>query len=292
MTDSNLNPSTENAVALEDNLDNLQDQSENTEAETTEDSANSEKIDSEASNKDSEQETEHDNDSTPKGVKKRFGKLTKEREDAKRETEYWKNVALNGKPENTSNSNSQVKNDKPQLADFGYDVELYTDALTDWKVDQKLDAKLAQQAAKSKQNQLGSEFEQRGKEFQKNVPDYEEAVLDAFSDSPLDRESAIVIQESEIGPEIAYYLATHEEELDKLKSVSPTRRLVEIGRIETRLGSGNKVAPAATKEIKQAPAPIKSVKGNASVTATKRVEEMTFLEYERYEREQYAKKHK
>lgn len=285
---------------MEDNMENGVEETQEAatllegEVENTEESATTEEIDHVEEDSDSDSEHEQKQDSTPKGIKKKFGKLTKEREAARQEAEFWKAEALKGARPQTQQVQAATDS-KPQLADFGYDVEAYTEALTDWKVEQKVTAKLEAQAKQSQLKTIVDNFDSRGREFQKQFPDYEEAVMDAFAGKPLDHDSAAVIQESELGPEIAYYLAQNEDVLSKLRSLPVAKRLVEIGRIETKLsdkGSSSNGASTASKTTKVPPTPIKPVKGALSAGAAKRPEEMSFTEFEQYEREQWAKKNK
>jgi hypothetical protein len=241
-------------------------------------------------------EDEGSEEHIPKGIKKRFNKLTRDREAAVAETNYWKQVALEREQAaKQTNTPVQATTERPTLAQHGYDMDAYTEALTDWKVDQKLEAKLearlVQQENKVKQSQVAKAFETRAEVFAKQVPDFAESIQDAFEGRPLDPDTASVIHESELGPEIAYYLSQNEEVLARLHTLKVPQRLVEIGKIETRL-SGTAKDGSATRTNKQTsapPPPIKTTKGNLG-SVVKPIVPTTFAEYEKMRLAEWRKR--
>ena len=77
-------------------------------------------------------------------------------------------------------------------------------------------------------------------------------------------------------------MAKNVDEIDRINSLSPQRRLIELGKIENRL---NKTAPVVARVTKAAPAPVKPVAGGAPI-AQKSVYEMTAQELMRHRNEQ------
>lgn len=72
---------------------------------------------------------------------------------------------------------------------------------------------------------------------------------------------AILVLDDEMQVEVAYYLATHTKETNKISKLSPLRQVTEIGRLEARLSS--KPTP---KKPSKAPDPIKPVSGTRTKT--------------------------
>ena len=184
------------------------------------------------------------------GFQKRIERFNRKIAEKDQELEYWRKLALQNKPELAAQPAAQVKSDKPQLADF-QNIEDYTEAVTDWKLNQRELART--------QEKVVSTYNQRAKEFSKEHPDYDE-VLDSTNHIPVQPEIHNMILESDVGPQIAYHLATTPTELERLNSLPSHRRLIELGKLEDRFA--NKKAPPVVKATKAAP-PVKTVTGAA-----------------------------
>ena len=78
--------------------------------------------------------------------------------------------------------------------------------------------------------------------------DFEEVVGE--SDAPITQAMSQAIVESDLGADIAYYLAQHPDEAKAIAQLSPIRQVAAIGRLE------EKVSAPAVKKVTQAPAPI------------------------------------
>lgn len=77
-------------------------------------------------------------------------------------------------------------------------------------------------------------------------------------DLPFTPQIVEVIADMDRGPEVAYHLATHKEELRRLASMPPTRATLELGRIEAGLSYPKPKTKTA------APAPLKTLKGSTT----------------------------
>jgi hypothetical protein len=77
------------------------------------------------------------------GFQRRIDKLTREKADAARETEYWRQQALRTSPVETKVETQKVEA-KPKEDDFQTHSE-YVEALTDYKVNEKVKALKAEQ---------------------------------------------------------------------------------------------------------------------------------------------------
>jgi hypothetical protein len=124
---------------------------------------------------------------------------------------------------------------KPDRTKFASD-EAYQDALIDYRVDEKL---RAQESARAKAEQeardretirLGTERVEAARQL---VPDWQETV-EAIS-TAIPPPVAIYLQESEMIAELSYHLAKHPKVLETLTRLTPSKMLVEIGKIESKL---------------------------------------------------------
>ncbi len=192
------------------------------------------------------------------GFEKRISKEVARKNEALREVEFWKKEALKSKGKDESQSSTQpsvTHTDKPKFSDYN-DLEAYTEAITDWKVEQKL----ATQAEKSKQNTVVNTYNDRVKEFSKVRPDFQEVL--ASSELEISGPVKELIFESDVGPAIALHLAENEELAERIKGMSFVRQVAEIGKLEDKL-TQKKVDK---KVVSKAPAPISPIKGGAPVT--------------------------
>lgn len=67
-----------------------------------------------------------------------------------------------------------------------------------------------------------------------------------------------LIADMDRGPEVAYYLATHKDELQRLAEMQPTRAAIELGKIEAGLST------LKPKLKSSAPPPLKPVRGSGA----------------------------
>lgn len=222
--------------------------------DTTQDSdSEDEKSDSEDSNT--------QEDKPRKGFQKRVDRLNSKIQQREQEIEYWKKVALerqNGQP-SAPQQVTQTQG-KPVFSDYN-DIDAYTDALTDWK----LENKFREQNNQNKVQQISNDYDRKLEEFKKTTPDFDEVFQEFIEDYghinvPEMVELALT---SDVGPQITHYLATHPEEFVRISKLSPIRRASELGKVEARLST--KETPVETKKTTKAPPPIETVKGSGKV---------------------------
>jgi len=146
--------------------------------------------------------------------------------------------------------------------DFGEDEEAYLDH----KLDQKLKAQnaaqqqaYAQQAQEVRaQQQVAKDWQDKIGSFSEELPDYAEKVANMPVD--LDRDTVEAIKESEVGPKIAYLIATDEKLAEQyLRCTSQRARDRFITKLEIKLESAP--APAPKKAVSKAPAPAPKMGG-------------------------------
>jgi hypothetical protein len=185
---------------------------------------------------------------------------------------------------------------KPVEGDFE-NYNDFTEALTDWKVDQKMaiydaeaERKKTDGAYIEKRENLIGKLE-KGKELH---DDFDELVNDPIV--PMTEEIIEILAETEYPAEIAYHLATNLALCTKISRMPPHAAAVAIGNIETKITSETPATPPGVtpKEPKPkpkvakttaAPAPISPVKPSGSV-ATKDMNSMTNEEYRAHRQSQ------
>jgi hypothetical protein len=159
--------------------------------------------------------------------------------------------------------------DKPLPSQYT-DAFEYAEALTDWKVKAELskrDEQAKVTAQEAHQTEVLADWNTRLLKTKQETPDYNEVIAESsvmVSDQVRD-----AIMESDVGPQVLYYLAGNPEEATKLGQMTLDKAYKTLGRIEAKFD-----APAKTEEVKakpnisKAPAPITPLK-NASVPAEK-----------------------
>lgn len=252
-----------------------------------------EKIEASEASTDTETESEESEetlgaDKPPKkgGLQKRVGKLTRQREDARREAEYWRAEALkNQKPQAVDKplevAPAKVTDGKPAPEGFTTHDE-YVEALADWKVDQKLsvrDQKSREMELKAQQDSKLKTYLQTRDEFAKGHEDYFDRMAD-IDKIPMSITVNEVLLESKNGPELLYELAKDPEEYKRICSLSVVAAAREIGKVEARLAKASDQTIAA-KQTTKAPKPIAPVGTGSTSTSTKALDEMDFEEYKK-----------
>jgi len=159
----------------------------------------------------------------------------------------------------------------PKREDFADDVE-YGAKLAAYEADKLYTARTkkstetnateARDAANASKHVL---FRERILALADRYPDIEARIFD--NANPVSPVMAEVLQDSERGPEIAYFLATHREEAQRIKSMSPPLAAYALGRIEATLD-----APKPRTQS-HAPPPPNILKG-ARATAQKDPDKM------------------
>ena len=215
----------------------------------------------EHSEENSEDTTSSDNEKkSGKGFEKRIERFNKKLAAKDAELEYWKNAAIGKGTQPAAQSTVTTTEAKPKFSDYN-DLEAYTEALTDWKMDNKLRDVRAQQSTQTVQQT----YQERVKEFTKTQPDFQN-VMAEFQEDYGHVQIPEVVQvafESEVGPQLAYYLATHTNEVDRIAALPPHRRLIELGKIEDKVSQASK---PVTKVVSKAAAPLTPAKGTGKVT--------------------------
>ncbi len=229
------------------------------------------------------------------GVQRRIDELTKARRLAEAEAEFWRQKAL-GEAASKQPAVEKPKN-KPNPADFET-TEAYLDARDVWVREETLRTtreeiqKTEQERERrTEQEILANDWGEKEASTTEKHPDYEEITATAFEtlqSAKGQAQAAIahVVQYSEVGPELLYYLGQHPEEVRRIVALHPTQAALALGRIEGRLiqetESGEEKTPLASRAPKP-PVPLKN-KG-AVAPAFNPLDPSSYPDYATYERE-------
>lgn len=123
-------------------------------------------------------------------------------------------------------------------------------------------------------------FSQRLREAAEIIPDLDKVISDPTL--PVSQVGARFIQESEKGPQVAYWLSQNRAEAARIAALDPYSQAFELGKLEQRVSA----APAARK-VSQAPAPVPKVAGGANAGA-KDPSSMSMAEYAEWYRKRSA----
>ena len=149
----------------------------------------------------------------------------------------------------------------PKIEDFDDDVT-WANALTDWTR-----GAVAAEHAQIKTREAIGAFHDREVAARDRYDDYDEVVYDLELVIP--DAAARIVMASKNGPDLGYYLATHQDEARAMVGMSDVQVAREIGRIETRLASEPLARPAPKPKAKprpsatQVPDPIVPISGGA-----------------------------
>lgn len=187
----------------------------------------------------SEESGENSGENAPAQPKKkhwaheRIDQLTAQRREAERQVEYWKAKA-------------------EQQVDF--DSLDYEEGIAE-RV--RLASRKEQyETAQSTASQLADEaFSYRESDAREKYADYDAVTRNP--NVPITQDMAEVIRDSDAGPDLAYHLGKNPQEALRIAQMSPTRRAVEMGRLEARI-----TAPKASP--KQPPTPVSPVSAIAA----------------------------
>lgn len=226
-------------------------------------------------------EAEETDQKDEKAKPKKKGGFQRKLESKDREIEFLREqLARQTQPEQKkeSDAKAETKNDKPKPDDYDSQAD-YLEALTDWKVEQKVkerEEKAKQESVKSEFESRVSKFQTEVKKFSETVDDYEDVIDDA-SDVMLTVGLQEALLESENGPEILYNLAKNKAELMRINRLSLVAQAREIGKLEAKLSKPEPKPEIKTKTA--APPPPKPVGTKSPGKVIKDPSEMTGDEY-------------
>ncbi len=202
------------------------------------------------------------------GVTRRIDELVKLREEARRDAEYWRKVALEKLEAGKGGQNNAHADAGRPSADRFKTYDEYVEALTDWKLEEK--TRIDAEARRAEEE--GRRLAERVLRAEEKYPDFRSVALNP--EVPITPAMYSALVESEAGADIAYWLGKNPGEAGRIAALSPVAAVKEIGRLESRFsGQG-----AAARRVSQAPAPVRTVAGGNGAVE-KAPAEMSMEEY-------------
>jgi len=223
-----------------------------------------------------------------------FAKLRREKRDARKSAEEakleaarWRGraeaLAERGQKEVIEATVQPAPADmpRPQEGDFE-DYGAYTEALADWKVEQKFAQKIAQYETTRAQTESEKARDAWVSQGVTKFGDFKSIVTLPFEQGgpAINRPMADFINSSPVSHEIAYHLGKNLEESRRIAQMDPMNAARELTKIETRLSGG---APVKPKLQTNAPAPIKPIAGDGATAEVFDLEKATEAEYIAYQ---------
>lgn len=165
-------------------------------------------------------------------------------------------------------------------------TEAYAEALAEKKAHELLEKRKAQEQEAS----VREAYLDRVEAAIERYPDYEQMVT-RNQNVPISQPMAEAIMASEVGPDIAYYLASNTREAAAIYALPPILQAKEIGKLEAKLAAAPPV-----KRTTKAPDPISPVKSRQSsapsydTTDPRSVQSMSVSEWIEAERQRQIRK--
>lgn len=183
--------------------------------------------------------------------------------------------------------------DEPKQADFKT-VGDYARAMIKYEAKKAGEAGRAQATQQRQQEHhdaIVGKFVERRDAFKAVTPDFDEVVEGAAIETG--PHIAQYLVESEMGPHLGYHLAKNPDEITRLRKLSPSRQMAELGKLEVKLEAAKAPAPAngangarpAASDVSRAPAPISPLEGK-STPVTKDPSQMSVSELREYRRQE------
>lgn len=219
--------------------------------------------------------TPEDTGPEPEGESKAVQELKaqrRKRQEAEQEAAYWKAKATEQAPKPEEPQQVQPDPEAPRIEQFeNYDD--YVVARTKYEIRKEEQTRKETE----RQAELDRGYGERFKKAAENIPDLAETISSARISMPQPMIEAI--KDSDIGPELAYHLAKNPDEalrLSQQAKINPWSAMKELGKLEMKLKMP--VAPAQTRQVTQAPEPIRPV-GTGTAGPDKNFDEMSTAEF-------------
>ncbi len=208
------------------------------------------------------------------GVQRRIDELTKARRLAEAEAEFWREKVLGAA--SSEKPAAEKPKGKPNPADFET-TEAYLDARDEWVrndtlrlADERIQKSERERDQRTEQEILADDWGEKEATITEKHPDYEEVTATAFealqsTKGPAQAAVAHVVQYSEVGPELLYYLGQHPEEVRRIAQLHPTQAALALGRIEGRLVTETEGGDEKTPPPPRAPKPPTPIRKTSTV---------------------------
>jgi hypothetical protein len=252
-------------------------------------SASESETDEEAEQEEQEQ-AEEEQPKKKGGFQRRIDRLTREKAElADRLSRIEQDLAQRAaKPadEKREEPKQPAANDgKPTPENFKT-WEEYTEALTDWKLDQREKAKKADEEKRTSEEQrkaAQSRWNEQVEKGRDEFDDFDEVVVQSK------RPASAVVQQfilkSDVGYRVAHELGRDAGLLDKINRLDPIDAVRELSKIEAKHTAAQK-APEEKPKVTKAPKPVKPVTGKVKTAPRIDDPNLEFRDYERLRRKQ------
>lgn len=225
----------------------------------------------------------------PKGVQKRIDRAVKEKYEAQARTKMLEERLnqLEQRQQPQQQVQQQVHQGEPKLDDYqSYEdfIAAKAEYIADARVNNTLQEAQRRNAVEREQysrQQAVEAFNSRVATATAELPDFEEVIADSNIPMPVHIEQAIY--DSDVGPHLAYYLATHPDEAIAISKQHPISAVRSLGRIEEKISNGS----FKKAQKSEAPAPISPAGTKTKIT--KNPSEMSQEEFNKW-RQGYIKK--
>jgi len=233
-----------------------------------------------------EQVTETSSATEPKparGVQKALDRLTRERTEADARTaealvrEAAANERLDKILKALERQEPVTKSGPPNMEDFQTNSE-YEAASLEYQVNKAVESRVAKLEEARKEENVRARAKEAmdvavatfaERKAAANIPDFDEIVTDEVK---INGAVGIELLTSELGPQLAYHIATHDDVRVKLNGLQGARLAKEIGRLEAKLQS-TPVIP-----VTKVPPPIEASQGTGHTNAPD-FERMSMADY-------------
>jgi hypothetical protein len=229
-------------------------------------------------------------DRVPKSVQERIDKAVKKQRIAERERDAERQAREELEARIAELETKIPATDKPNSEDFETEAE-YLEALTDWKVEQKLKSLSAQGEGILKKQETEKKIEDAEKPYdtldqfidkgREKYADFDALVLQDKS-FPLTDVMVDAVLDLETPHEVLYYLGKHHDESAEIAKMTIPKMAIALAKIDAKI---NAPAPKTIiKHVSKAPEPITPIEANGVIDVNP--EKMTPKEYRAWREKQ------
>lgn len=175
----------------------------------------------------------------PKGVQRRIDRAVRQKYEAEARAKMLEERIAAIEARQQPQQTQQRMQGEPRLEDFD-NFDAYIAAKAEFVADRKIQETLTEREKRQEAERAQTARQKTVEGWNKRVaaaedelPDFHEVV--ASSDVRMTPPMAEAIMESDNGPKLAYYLATHPDEADKIAEMSPVAVVRALTRIEDKL---------------------------------------------------------
>ena len=234
-----------------------------------------------------EQETE---EGEPQPVKKKLGGWQRKIQKLEEANQYAYRKLAQLEDSLKPKQEAQGPPPRPKLEDFPDNYDAYIEALADWKTDRKLEVKEQENLRKAREWQaqearraVVETYSSRANEFKSKVKDFDD-VLESVEDIRFHPDVQQSLLTYEHGPRLAYELARHRPQAEKIAALSMTNPLDairELGRFEASLTAGAPPRIETRKPFTAPPEPIRPVGKGSNGNVKVPLDEMSYRDFKR-----------